>query len=138
MRHEETDGNGWNADEECVQRTIHRDWQAIEALLRDADAMRAVPMHVDEPFEQVDRLVDIWRAAGRIERHLHVEHIELEVIQTSDSSAELRVLPWREHHHFVHLSHQREHLMLELVDHVEAVLTGDAIDANGRTGHITA
>ena len=138
MHRTESDGNGWNADEECVQRTLDVDWATVEALLADADAMRTLPMHFDETFEQVDRLIDIWRATGRIERHLHVEHIELEVIQTSDSSAEMRVLPWREHHHFIHLSHQREHLMLELADHLEALLTGAPLDLNRRSDTFTA
>src|SRR4051812_16224491 len=106
MFYKESDGNGWHADEEVVHRTIDGDWQVIRVRLTDTTALRSVPMYFDQEFEHVDRILDIWRAAGRIERHGHLEHIEIEVAQETEFSARLRVLPWKAHRNHLHISHQ--------------------------------
>ena len=35
MLRDESDGNGWDADEEVVHRTIHAEWQSVKVRLND-------------------------------------------------------------------------------------------------------
>ena len=120
-----SDARVWQAGHEVVQRTIRAEWEVIRARLTDPHALRAVPMRFDQDFERVDRLIEIWRAAGRIERHGRLERIEIEVTQASHISAELRVLPWTQRLH--HWNRKRQDWLVEVADHVETALTGRMI-----------
>jgi hypothetical protein len=109
-----------------VQRTIRADWHVIRARLTDRSLLRVVPMQFDEHFERVDRVVEIWRANGRVERHGRLERIEIEVSQSSSFSAELRVLPWKQRRY--HFSNRRQDWFVEIANQLEEVLTAHEIE----------
>ena len=124
------DARGWHDDIEIVDRHISADWERIRARLSDPAALVDLPKHFDQHIERVDRLAEIWRAAGRIERHGRLERIEIEVSQASSYSADLRVLPWKEHR--IHWGHHRRDWLLEIADHLETALTGEFVEVISR------
>jgi hypothetical protein len=114
----------WQAGDEVVQRTVRADWVSIRAVITDPTVVSRLPMRIDESFERVDRLVEIWRATGRIERAGRTERIEIEVTQASAWSAELRVLPFKQRGY--RSGRRRQELLVRLADQLEDLLTEPA------------
>jgi hypothetical protein len=130
------DTHRWQAGDEVVHRTIRGDWPSIKSVLTDPASLSGLPIHVDQSFERVDRLVvEVWRANIRIERAGRTERIEVEVTQASSWSAELRVLPWKQRRY--RSGRRRQQLLTELADQLEVLLTDTTrapIDLTERTG----
>lgn len=117
----------WRADEEIVDRLIRADWEYIRSRLTDPSSLVDVPMHFDEHFERVDRIVEIWRASGRIERLGRLERVEIEVSKASAVSADLRVLPWKQRPRF-RIPRKRHNWLIEIADHLESAVTGKVVE----------
>ena len=118
-------GENGGAGFEVVDRRIRGDWNDIRSRLT-SPSLATGPVHIDEAFERVDRLAEIWRATGRVEQHGRLERVEIEVSKASETSADLRVLPWREHRS--PFSRKRRDWLAEVADHFGGVLAGETVD----------